>query len=102
MTSVACLQDLVGEIAAGAALISSGHNLFKLEDISVGAWVEFVGKEKKWHINYVSDSAFNYNGCEPYDIVSHYIRPRAMHCMFKKQGFCCYKPRPQSRIRGGD
>ena len=96
------MQDIVGEIAAGAALKSSDHSLFKLEDISVGAWVEFVGMEKNWVINYEHDSAFNYNGCEPYDIVSHYIKPRAMLCMSKKQGNCCSKRTlNQPHIRGG-
>ena len=90
------------EIAAGAAVLASNHSLFKLEDISVGAWVEFVGKDRKWDINYVADSAFNYNGCDPYDIVSHYVKPRAMLCMHKKQGFCCYKPNlSRTQIRGG-
>ena len=90
------------EIAAGSAVISSQHRLFKLEDISVGLWVQFVGQEKKRDINYVSDAAFNYNGCESYDIVSHYVKPRAMLCMFKRHGSCCNKPiRTQSNIRGG-
>lgn len=81
----------MGEIAAGAALQSSNHSLFKLEDISVGAWVEFVGQEKNWIINYVHDPAFNYNGCDAYDVVSHYIKPRAMLCMFQRQHRCCTK-----------
>lgn len=82
-------QDLVREIAAGAALQSSNHSLFKLEDISAGAWVEYVGKALKWNINYVRDPSFNYNGCDQYDTVSHYIKPRAMLCMFKNGGSCC-------------
>jgi len=91
----------VREIAAGAALQSSNHSLFKLEDISVGAWVEYVGKALKWGINYIPDPSFNYNGCEQYDIVSHYIKPRAMLCMFKNDGACCTsRTLPKPHFRG--
>ena len=48
LTHSSSLQDLVREIAAGAALPSSNHTLFKLEDISMGAWVEHVGKTLRW------------------------------------------------------
>ena len=39
--------DLVREIAAGAALKPQRHRLFKLEDIAMGSWVEFVGRERR-------------------------------------------------------
>jgi hypothetical protein len=39
--------DLVHEIAAGAALKPQRHRLFKLEDIAMGSWVEFVGRERR-------------------------------------------------------
>lgn len=35
------------EIASGAALKPQRHRLFKLEDIAMGSWVEFVGKERR-------------------------------------------------------
>lgn len=38
--------DLVREIAAGAALKPQKHRLFKLEDVAMGSWVQFVGREQ--------------------------------------------------------
>jgi len=38
--------DLVREIAAGAALKPQQHRLFKLEDIAMGSWVQFIGAER--------------------------------------------------------
>lgn len=38
--------DLVREVAAGAALMPQGHNLFKLEDIAMGSWIEFIQQER--------------------------------------------------------
>ena len=39
-----CLfQDLVTEVAAGAAARAGNHSMFKLEDIAVGSWVAYIG-----------------------------------------------------------
>lgn len=96
------LQDLVQEIAAGAALKAQDHQMFKLEDIAVGSWVEWVGKDRMWDIHYVADQAFNYNGCNGQDAVSHYIKPRGMRCMFKNGGACCKASSlSQPHLRGG-
>lgn len=77
------------EVAAGAALKPQNHRIFKLEDVAVGSWIDFVAKENRWDIQYVFDAAFNYNGCNANDAVSHYIKPRNMRCMFKNKGMCC-------------
>ena len=38
--------DLVAEIAAGAALKPQAHRLFKLEDIAMGSWIDFIQQER--------------------------------------------------------
>jgi len=78
-SGAACAQDLVRDIAGGAALA----------DIALGAWVAYVAAERRWEIKYASDRRFNYNGCAPGDIVSHYVRPAAARCMFAAGGRCC-------------
>lgn len=90
------------EIAAGAAMKTNNHKIFKLEDIAVGSWIEFVAKEKKWDITYVMDNGFNYNGCSAYDVVSHYVKPKGMRCSFKNDGACCTASSlARSHLRGG-
>lgn len=82
-------KDFVNEIAAGAAMKIQNHTLFRLEDISMGAWVEFVSKEKGWYVQRVKDRHFNFNGCSSNDLVSHYIQAQQMYCMYKHDGQCC-------------
>ena len=87
----ACMQDLVREVAAGAALKASNHRIFKLEDIAMGSWVEYVAKERGWGVQYMSHAGFNFAGCASTDVVSHYIRPAQARCMFAKGGRSCCK-----------
>ena len=82
-------KDLVHEIAAGAAMKIQNHTLFRLEDISMGAWVEYVSKEKGWYVQLVKDKRFNFNGCLGTDLVSHYIQAQQMRCMYENNGKCC-------------
>ena len=82
-------KDLVNEIAAGAAMKIQNHTLFRLEDISMGAWVEFVSKDKGWYVQLVKDRRFNFNGCSGKDLVSHYIQAQQMYCMYENTGQCC-------------
>lgn len=46
-------KDLVTEIAAGAAQKASNHRMFKLEDIAMGSWIEFIAEEKNWKLELV-------------------------------------------------
>ena len=89
--NVRLLQDLVREVAAGAALKASNHRIFKLEDIAMGSWVEYVAKERGWGVQYMSHAGFNYVGCSTADVVSHYVRPAQARCMFKHEGRSCCK-----------
>ena len=84
-------QDLVREVAAGAALKASNHRIFKLEDIAMGSWVEYVARERGWGVQYMSHTGFNFAGCNTADVVSHYVRPAQAQCMFKHEGRSCCK-----------
>lgn len=44
--------DLVYEIAAGAAMKPNNHRLFKLEDIAMGSWIDFIQEEKGIRVRY--------------------------------------------------
>jgi hypothetical protein len=90
VSSLLPVQDLVTEVAAGAAARAGNHSMFKLEDIAVGSWVAYIGKERGWRIRYVSQQGFNYAGCNPGDVVSHYIRPNQARCIWAaRSGTCC-------------
>lgn len=40
-------MDLVREVAAGAALLASpSPGLFKLEDIAMGSWVQYIARDR--------------------------------------------------------
>lgn len=87
-------QDLVREVAAGAALKTNNHRIFKLEDIAMGSWVEYTAKEKGWGVKYMSYGGFNYIGCSEGDVVSHYIKPAQARCIFShKSRSCCLRRR---------
>ena len=96
-------QDLVRQIAAGGALLALGHRIFKLEDVAVGAWVEWVANSKGWTVAYAGDVRFNFHGCQTNDIVSHYIGPEQTRCMHAASSpVCCPKrARTHSRAGGG-
>ena len=85
----AITKDLVIEIAAGAALKIQNHTLFRLEDISMGAWVDFVSKDRSWFVQMIKEKRFNFNGCFASDLVSHYVQAEQMRCMYANQGSCC-------------
>ena len=84
-------QDLVREVAAGAAVKASNHRTFKLEDIAMGSWVEYVARERGWGVQYMSHTGFNFAGCNTADVVSHYVRPAQAQCMFRHEGRSCCK-----------
>jgi beta-1,3-galactosyltransferase len=91
------------------AIVSSGiawsveatmHNgdLFKLEDVALGIWVDEVVKlnnnkegykEEGWKVRYVIDERFNYSGCKEGDIASHYMTPETMLCAWASGGKVC-------------
>ena len=93
-------QDLVREIAAGAALQACNHTIFKLEDIAMGSWIEYIAQRKAWTINYDQDVYFNFHGCQSTDIVSHYIKPEHARCMFEHlpDSVCCSKAEARKYI----
>lgn len=95
--------DLAREIAAGAPhMIMQGHNLLIIEDLAVGYWVDYIGKEQGVVINYddtIHISRFCCNVNSMIHVVhedtgnSTYARPRsdwkAMRCRHERGGQCC-------------
>ncbi|KAM7277891.1 hypothetical protein ACFE04_005025 [Oxalis oulophora] len=81
-----------------AKFIVQGHNkrnlqLFKLEDVAMGIWIEQfknTGKE----VHYISDDRFYNAGCDTDYILAHYQSPRLVLCLWDKlqrehQAACC-------------
>ena len=85
---------MVLEIAAGAGISANNHSLFRLEDVAVGSWVDFVQHEQGWQVQLVHEPRFNFNGCAANDIVSHYAHPDDILCMHQNLGVCCRYGKP--------
>ena len=70
-----------------------GTQLFKLEDVAMGIWIEQFrngGKE----VEYLSDERFYNAGCESNYVLAHYQNPRKVLCLWEKlqkdhQPACC-------------
>lgn len=74
---------------AGTAFAASeGGHLFKLEDVALGSWLEWTAARRGFTLHLVPDKRFNFEGCSFGDLVSHYIRPVQMRCMWGQGGFC--------------
>lgn len=96
------LQDLVREVASGAALKTNNHRIFKLEDVAMGSWIEYIAKEKGWAVQYINHQGFNYGGCSPNDVVSHYIKPQQARCIHQQHDrSCCARMHHSSSRRKG-
>jgi hypothetical protein len=81
-------MDLARLLSAGAVSQCMPEPLFKLEDIAIGSWLTCL--EMKQHLNITKvRSRVNLLGCAPADIISHYMSPNQMRCMFKQNGMCC-------------
>jgi hypothetical protein len=86
-------MDVAQQIAAGAPhVIMPAHNLLIIEDVALGYWVDFIGKENNVTINYrtIQHSLGN---CTPNAMFWH-VRPKAesskvIRCMHAHQGECC-------------
>lgn len=88
------------EVASGAALKTNDHRIFKLEDVAMGSWIEYIAKEKGWAVRYVTHGGFNYLGCNPSDLVSHYIKPEQARCIHQQQDrSCCPHTRKRTSRR---
>lgn len=57
--------------------------LFKLEDVSMGIWIEKF-KEHGHKVQYISDERFYNAGCESNYILAHYQNPRMVLCLWEK------------------
>ena len=79
-------QDLVREIAAGAALQAGSLHY---EDVTAGIWVEQAALLRNWVVMYASHKGFNSNGCDQKDITSHRMTPERMLCTYEHFGKDC-------------
>ncbi|KAM6544934.1 hypothetical protein CsatB_025670 [Cannabis sativa] len=81
-----------------AKFIVRGHHdrnlqLFKLEDVAMGIWIEqFRSSGKEMH--YINDDRFFNDGCESNYILAHYQSPRLVLCLWEKlqkeqKPICC-------------
>ncbi|XP_052208087.1 hydroxyproline O-galactosyltransferase GALT3 [Diospyros lotus] len=57
--------------------------LFKLEDVAVGIWIEQF-KKQGHKVQYISDERFHNAGCESNYILAHYQNPRKVLCLWEK------------------
>ncbi|KAL4430053.1 hypothetical protein ABPG77_004423 [Micractinium sp. CCAP 211/92] len=81
--------DLAAELAPGTAFAASeGGHLFKLEDIALAGWLEWAAARRGFRVHLVKDRRFNYEGCRFGDLVSHYMKPEQLRCMWERQGRC--------------
>lgn len=82
-------RDLAYFLATGVVAKCMPEALFKLEDIAVGAWLACLARMRHLHITKVSSPRFTFWGCQKGDLISHYITPERMACMFQRHGQCC-------------
>lgn len=71
-----------------ASFIVRGHfnadlKLFKLEDVSMGIWIEEY-KKQNHTVHYISDENFNNVGCGDGYVIAHYQNPKHMTCLWGK------------------
>ncbi|PSR97862.1 Hydroxyproline O-galactosyltransferase [Actinidia chinensis var. chinensis] len=71
-----------------AKFIVQGHQerdlqLFKLEDVAVGIWIEEF-KNQGHKVQHISDDRFYNAGCEPNYILAHYQNPRKVLCLWER------------------
>lgn len=74
-------------------LIIVFFQLFKLEDVAMGIWIEQF-KNTGQEVHYMSDDRFYNAGCESDYILAHYQGPRMVLCLWEKlqkdhRAFCC-------------
>lgn len=85
-------MDIAQHIAAGAPhVIMPGHNLLIIEDVAMGYWVDFIGKDNNVTINY-RNIEHSLGDCTPTAMFWH-VRPKpqweVIRCMHMQQGACC-------------
>jgi beta-1,3-galactosyltransferase len=73
--------------------LSAFCQLFKLEDVAMGIWIEQF-KNSGQEVHYMTDDRFYNAGCETDYILAHYQSPRLVLCLWEKlqkehQPACC-------------
>lgn len=87
-------KDIANFIVQGH--FNSNLKLFKLEDVSMGIWIEEY-KKQNHTVHYISDDNFNNVGCSDGYVIAHYQNPKHMACLWGKlrEGpgpVCCDDP----------
>ena len=59
------------------------YQILRLEDVSVGIMLERAAKESGHVTKIVSSARFCNEGCAAHGFVSHYIKPKSMHCLWR-------------------
>lgn len=80
--------DLVTLLVVGGVAKCAPGPLFKLEDVAVGSWLTCLERLENITIN-MAHASINLGGCSEHDVVSHYMQPSQMRCMFAQGGKCC-------------
>ena len=67
--------------------------LFKLEDVAMGIWIQEYKKSGQ-EVNYTNDDRFHNVGCESDYVLAHYQGPRLLLCLWEKlqkehEAVCC-------------
>lgn len=57
--------------------------LFKLEDVAMGIWIEQFNQGGK-EVQYINEERFYNSGCESNYILAHYQSPRLVLCLWEK------------------
>eukprot|EP00249_Psilotum_nudum_P006068 c19435_g1_i1 orf=620-2593(-) len=57
--------------------------LFKLEDVSMGMWVDAYKRQGN-AVHYINDDRFINTGCQEGYVIAHYQSPRLMVCLWQK------------------
>lgn len=85
--------DLARHLAAGAPhMLMAPNRLLKIEDVAMGYWVEFVGKDMGVAINYDGQMRLDgYKTCSPASHVTQVVKKphwKMVRCIFEHGGQC--------------
>lgn len=56
--------------------------------MALASWLEWAAQAGGFSVRLVTDHRFNFEGCRPGDLVSHYVKPAQQRCMWAQQGQC--------------
>ncbi|KAL3675827.1 hypothetical protein R1sor_025775 [Riccia sorocarpa] len=74
------------DIAKYVTKMSAKHGLqlFKLEDVAMGIWIDSYSRKQRRGIEYLNNPFFISAGCEENYTIAHYQMPRQMLCLWQE------------------